>query len=112
MVVVGRSELCTLKLVGLVTASAELGSSRRPPRQWNVQLRRAEDGRVVVVAVNLSRDDAERLAERVNDLLAGRAGLSHACAVCGAEIVQPVTGRPRMYCSDACKHAAWRDRCR
>lgn len=96
--------------MGLVTASVGLGSSRRPPRQWNVQLRRAGDGQVVVVAVNLQREDAERLAERVNDLLGGRAGLVHACGVCGVEIVQPRTGRPRMYCSDGCKHTAWRDR--
>lgn len=32
------------------------------------------------------------------------------CARCPAPIVQPPTGRPRKFCSDACKVAAYRHR--
>ena len=94
----------------LVTASVQLGSSRRPPRQWNVQLRRVGDGQMVVVAANLRRGDADRLAGRVNELLGGPGDPPGACAVCGAAILRAGTGRPRMYCCDGCKHTAWRGR--
>lgn len=30
------------------------------------------------------------------------------CARCGAEIEQPKAGRPRRYCKDACRQAAYR----
>lgn len=32
------------------------------------------------------------------------------CAVCGVRLVQKATGRPRTYCSDACRHKAMRAR--
>lgn len=35
--------------------------------------------------------------------------LTH-CAYCGAEIEQAATGRPRRYCSPACRTADWRAR--
>jgi hypothetical protein len=33
-----------------------------------------------------------------------------ACASCGEPLIQPVTGRPRMYCGEACKKRAYRAR--
>lgn len=30
------------------------------------------------------------------------------CLECGAAVTQPVTGRPRLYCSNRCKQAAFR----
>ena len=30
------------------------------------------------------------------------------CGVCNREIVQPATGRPRVYCSSACRQRAYR----
>ena len=40
------------------------------------------------------------LQERMND---GRA-----CAFCGAELVQPHTGRHKRFCSDICRRTYWR----
>ena len=96
--------------MSLVTASAELGSSRAPGRQWVVSLRRADDGRRLVITGHLSRGNAEHMAERVNELLGGRPALPETCTVCDKPISQPRTGRTRLYCSDACKHAAHRGR--
>lgn len=95
--------------MSLVTATAELGSSRTPGRQWVVHLR-AEDGRCLVITANLSQRNAEHMAERVNELLSGRPALPGTCAVCDKPISQPRTGRQRLYCSDACKHVAHRRR--
>ncbi len=36
--------------------------------------------------------------------------LSTACLCCGAELVQPRTGRPKRYCSTACRVAGYRER--
>ncbi|GGL14575.1 TetR/AcrR family transcriptional regulator C-terminal domain-containing protein [Planomonospora parontospora] len=33
-----------------------------------------------------------------------------ACAVCGTAVVRPASGRPRTYCSHACRQRAYRDR--
>ena len=30
------------------------------------------------------------------------------CAICGDHLDQPATGRPRKYCSPACRQLAWR----
>ena len=95
--------------MALVTATAELGSSRTPGRQWVVSLKR-NDGRRLVIAGNLSQANAEHLAERVNELLDDRPGLARSCLTCDKPIDQPTTGRPRLYCSDACKHVAHRNR--
>jgi hypothetical protein len=96
--------------MALVTATAEIGSSRTPGRQWIVSLRRNDDGRRLVIVANLSQVNAEHLAERANEFFDDRPGLARTCAVCDKPIAQPGTGRPRMYCSDACKHVAHRDR--
>jgi len=36
-----------------------------------------------------------------------RPGRRRVCAACRAPLVQPVVGRPRQYCSAACRQAAW-----
>ena len=62
----------SLNPMALVTAVAELGSSRTPGRQWVVSLRH-NDGRRLVISGNLSQGNAEHLAERANELLDDRA---------------------------------------
>jgi hypothetical protein len=32
------------------------------------------------------------------------------CVTCGEAITQPATGRPRMYCGEACKKRAYRSK--
>ncbi len=73
--------------------------------------------RAIATTVNLSRDAVRaycrsvgiggyrieyemNLKERMND---GRA-----CSFCGAELIQPVTGRRRRFCSDICRRSYWR----
>ena len=63
-----------------------------------------------MIVANLSQVNAEHLAERANEFFDDRPGLARTCAVCDKPKAQPGTGRPRMYCSDACKHVAHRDR--
>jgi hypothetical protein len=91
-------------------AYASLGSSTAPRRQWAVRLRR-DDGAELVVSTNLSQARAEHLAEQLNGFL--RAGLPDApwsCGYCGAPISQLRTGRPRQWCSQRCREAAYRQR--
>lgn len=47
---------------------------------------------------SLPTDDG--VLERINN--------HQACAYCGHSITQPVTGRPRHFCSDACRRAYWK----
>ena len=73
--------------------------------------------RAIASTVNLSRDIVRNycrskgiggfraeyemnLKDRMND---GRA-----CAFCGAELMQPSTGRPRRFCSELCRRSYWR----
>lgn len=39
-----------------------------------------------------------------------RAERDDVCGRCGAEIEQKPRGRPRVWCSDACRKAAWAER--
>lgn len=64
----------------------------------------------------LTRDDLsewarERLivaSEAMRDVLSALNGPS--CKQCGTEVEMSATGRPRDYCSPACRQAAYRDR--
>ena len=91
-----------------LTAIPELGSSRVPGKQHIVRIRNGE--RSVVATANLSKRQAEELADRLNDLFTDRTQLFSPCASCGAALLQPPTGRPRKYCSPACSQAAYRNR--
>ena len=57
---------------GAATAEVDFGSAssrgRPPERAWMVRLRRGD--RSVIVAIGLYRGGADRLAERINDILA------------------------------------------
>ena len=86
-----------------------------------LQIRKLRAGgmgyRVIASMVNLSRDrvrnycrsnsidgvraDKEyNLSERIKD--------GKACAFCGNELIRPKTGRPRRFCSEACRRSYWR----
>jgi hypothetical protein len=94
--------------VPFLTAIPELGSSRVPGKQHIVRIRNGE--RSAVATANLSKRQAEELADRLNDLFTDRPQLFSPCASCGAALLQPPTGRPRKYCSPACSQAAYRNR--
>lgn len=59
------------QVAGLVTVEVDMGSAssrgRPPERAWLVRLRRSD--RTVVVAIGLRRSTADRLAERISDIL-------------------------------------------
>lgn len=86
-------------------ASVELGSSRNPPKQWNLVVSRG-DRRVIVA--NFKQADACDLADKLNQLFTDQLELVGSCEHCDMPITQPTTGRTRRYCSDACRQAAWK----
>jgi endogenous inhibitor of DNA gyrase (YacG/DUF329 family) len=43
-----------------------------------------------------------------DDELLDKISSHEACAYCGHSITQPATGRPRFFCSDACRRAYWK----
>ena len=73
--------------------------------------------RTIASMLDLSRDTVRnycrsagidgRLAEDEKQLKI-RMSDGRACAFCGSEIVQAKTGRPRRFCSEACRRSFWR----
>lgn len=73
--------------------------------------------RTIASMLDLSRDTVRnfcrsagidgRLAEDEKELKI-RMSAGRACAFCGSEIVQAKTGRPRRFCSEACRRSFWR----
>ncbi len=83
-----------------LTAIPELGSSRVPGKQHIVRIRNGE--RSVVATANLSKRQAEELADRLNDLFTDRPQLFSPCASCGAALLsRPLAG----HASTAHRHA-------
>jgi len=60
-----------------------------------------EDATYEVPALRPARRDEPAIAD---------AEPMNSCALCGAAIVSDPHGRPRLYCSDACRQAAYRAR--
>lgn len=86
-------------------ASAELSSSRDTRRQWNLIISRGVER---IIVATYSRRNAETLADRLNELFTERPELLTSCEHCDMPIGVAPTGRPRRYCSDACRQAAWK----
>jgi predicted nucleic acid-binding Zn ribbon protein len=61
-----------------------------------------EDATYEVTSLRLARQDEPAVADDAEPM--------NSCAVCGAAIVSDPHGRPRLYCSDACRQAAHRAR--
>lgn len=65
---------------------------------------------VLWAAVPKGVTGAEEMHQRVADALRAEAARTAggACVSCGDALTQPSTGRPRMYCGEACKKRAHR----
>lgn len=86
-------------------ASAEISSSRDTRKQWNLIISRGPER---IIVATYSRRNAEALADRLNELFTERPQLVASCEHCDMPIGVAPTGRPRRYCSDACRQAAWK----
>jgi len=100
---------------GFVTAWAEMGSasSRNPVgRRHNVRL--SSPTRSVIVVAGISDAAARHAAEAINELLGealGGPSLEPAvCAQCSTPLHSGSQGRPAIYCSQACRQQAYRNR--
>lgn len=67
---------------------------------------------VLLEAAYLGAKDADVTLKKVDAALAAMAAQTAdgACLTCGEAITQPATGRPRMYCGEACKKRAYRSK--
>ncbi len=91
--------------LGPLLASVELGSSRNPPKQWDLVISRG-DRRVIVAS--FKRSDAHNLADKLNQLFTDRPGHFGSCEHCHMPLTQLPTGRRARYCSNVCRQAAWK----
>jgi endogenous inhibitor of DNA gyrase (YacG/DUF329 family) len=68
--------------------------------------------RAASVGHGLNVGQFEALAKMTNDLYALMVDDPNPpeCVQCGTALVQPDTGRPRRFCSDACRQADYRER--
>jgi hypothetical protein len=101
--------------VGFVTAWAEMGSAssrNRVGRRHNVRL--SSPTRSVIVVAGISETAARRAAEAINELLdealCGPGREPVLCAHCSTPMPASGLGRPAIYCSQACRQQAYRDR--
>jgi AcrR family transcriptional regulator len=78
----------------VLTAVWEEGGYDRPEDPFEFGLQRVLDGVEALIRAKSDKTSDEKVA----------------CAVCGTAVVQPASGRPRAYCSQACRQRAYRDR--
>lgn len=104
-----------------LTALYELGGSSTLPGRWNLTLTKTTPDpkhrgpehattERIVLSTGLTKDQAEKLADQLNDFLTDRPTTFDTCEICDSPISQPTTGRPRKYCSAACSQIAYRHR--
>lgn len=86
-------------------AHAEISSSRDTRQQWNLIISRGSER---IIVATYSRRNAEALADRLNELFTERPELLTSCEHCDMPVGVAPMGRPRRYCSDACRQAAWK----
>lgn len=87
-------------------------------RDQIIKMRNAGQGyKLIASEVGLSRDVVRNYCKRHNLLGYGKAvelnvkeriENGEACMYCGAEIKKPKTGRPKKFCSEACRRKWWK----